>query len=145
MSDISVDLHKNIAAPPNNVAEFIEDFRNAKDWMVGVENIEQTGEAKYKLTLDSPVGRLEPEAKIVEHRPGHISWRYTSTVEGGGEVEVAPDGETGCLVRYAGKFRLKGKILSRASKAVGMEGFARGQGERSLDRLKHLMEARRYQ
>lgn len=144
MSEISVEIFKKISAPQERVASFIEDFQNAKDWMVGVEDIEQTGETEYKLTIESPVGKLEPEAKIAEHRPGYISWKYTSTVEGGGMVEVVADKNGDSIVRYEGKFSLKGAILSRAAKAVGMEGFARRQGERSLDRLKHLMEARRY-
>jgi carbon monoxide dehydrogenase subunit G len=143
MSEISVEIFKKISAPSNTVAAFIEDFRNAKDWMVGVEDIEQTGDDEYKLTIESPVGKLEPEARISEHRPGYISWLYTSTVEGGGMVEVVGDKNGEAIVKYTGKFTLKGAILSRAAKAVGMEGFARRQGERSLDRLKHLMEARR--
>ncbi len=144
MSEISVEIFKKISAPSDRVSSFIEDFRNAKDWMVGVENIEQTGEAEYRLTIESPVGRLEPGARVSEHRPGYISWQYTSTVEGGGMVEVVADSNGDSVVRYEGKFSLKGKILSRAAKAVGMEGFARRQGERSLDRLQRLMEARRY-
>ncbi len=144
MSDISVEIFKKVSAPRAKVASFIEDFRNAKEWMVGVEGIEKTGDEEYKLTIESPVGRLEPEARISEHRPGYISWEYTSTVEGGGQVEVVEDKNGDSVVRYTGKFSLKGKILSRAAKAVGMEGFTRRQGERSLDRLKHLMEARRY-
>ncbi|MBA2691317.1 MAG: SRPBCC family protein [Rubrobacter sp.] len=144
MSEISVEIFKQISAPSEKVAAFIEDFRNAKDWMVGVEDIEQTGDDKYKLTIESPVGKLEPEARISEHRPGYISWLYTSTVEGDGTVEVVGDKNGEAVVKYTGKFTLKGAILSRAAKAVGMEGFARRQGERSLDRLKHLMEARRH-
>ncbi|MGH3089870.1 MAG: SRPBCC family protein [Rubrobacteraceae bacterium] len=144
MSDILVDIHKNISSPRERVAGYIEDFRNAREWMVGVENVEHTGAAEYKLALETPVGRLQPEAKVVEHRPGYIRWVYTSTIEGEGRVEVESDENRGCVVRYAGSFRLKGGILGRAAKAVGMEGFARRQGERSLDRLKHLMEARRY-
>lgn len=144
MSEIAVEIFKKVAAPRARVAEYIEDFRNAREWMVGVEGIERIGDDEYKLTIESPVGKLEPEARIAEHRPGFISWEYTSTVEGGGKVEVVEDKGGESVVRYTGKFRLKGAILSRAAKAVGMEGFARRQGERSLDRLKHLMEARRY-
>jgi carbon monoxide dehydrogenase subunit G len=143
MSEISVEIFKKISAPKEMVASFIEDFQNAGEWMVGVEDIERTGDVRYKLTLDSPVGKLHPEARIKEHRPGYISWVYTSTVEGDGMVEVVADKNGEAVVRYTGKFSLKGRVLSRAAKAVGMEGFARRQGERSLERLKHLMEARR--
>jgi hypothetical protein len=48
------------------------------------------------------------------------------------------------VVTYAGEFRLKRKLLDRAARLVGVEHFARKNGERSLSRLKHLMEARRY-
>lgn len=143
MSEVSVDIERRIAAPSERVAAYVNDFRNAKDWMVGIENIEQTGPESYRLALQSPVGRLEPEAKVTDHRPDFIRWVYTSVVEGEGQVQVAPGEPGDCVVNYRGKFRLKGKILGRAAKAVGMEGFTRRQGERSLERLKYLMEARR--
>ena len=140
----SVSIEQHIAAPPETVASFIGDFRNAKDWMLGVEGVEQLGENWYRLTLDSPIGKLEPEAKVVEHGPHSIRWIYTSTIEGGGRVDVSPSGGAGgCIVSYIGEFHLKRKLLDRAARMVGVERFARRNGERSLARLKHLMEARR--
>ena len=117
-----VSIEQHIDAPPETVGSYIGDFRNAKEWMVGVEGVEQLGENSYRLTLDSPIGKLEPEAKVVEHGPHSIRWIYTSTIEGGGRVDVSPD---------------------RAARMVGVERVARRNGERSLARLKHLMEARR--
>ena len=58
-------------------------------------------------------------------------------------MDVAPDAG-GCVVTYTGEFALKRKLLNRAARFVGVERFARKNGERSLLRLKHLMEARRY-
>ena len=139
----SVSIKQHIDAPPETVASYIGDFRNAKAWMVGVEGVEQLGENSYRLTLESPVGKLEPEAKVVEHGPRSIRWIYTSTIEGGGRVDVSPSGGTGCVVSYTGEFRLKRKLLDRAARMVGMERFAHRNGVRSLARLKHLMEARR--
>ena len=139
----SVEIEQRIDAPPEKVAAFIGDFRNAKEWMVGVESIEQLGERDYRLTLESPIGRIEPEARIVEHGPRSISWVYTSIIDGGGRVDVSPDSD-GCVVTYTGEFALKRKLLDRAARFVGVERFARKNGERSLLRLKHLMEARRY-
>ena len=139
----SVSIEQHIDAPPETVASYIGDFRNAKAWMVGVEGVEQLGENSYRLTLESPIGKLEPEAKVVEHGPRSIRWIYTSTIEGGGRVDVSPSGGTGCVVSYTGEFRLKRKLLDRAARMVGMERFAHRNGERSLARLKHLMEARR--
>jgi carbon monoxide dehydrogenase subunit G len=139
----SVSIERHINAPPEVVASFIGDFRNAKDWMVGVEGVEQLGENSYRLTLHSPIGKLEPEAKVVEHGPHSIRWIYTSTIEGGGRVDVSPSGGAGCVVSYAGEFQLKHKLLDRAARMVGVERFAHRNGERSLARLKHLMEARR--
>ncbi len=139
----SVRTEQSIDAPTEKVAAYIGDFRNAKEWMVGVESIEQLGESDYRLTLESPIGRIQPEAKIVEHGPHSISWVYTSMIEGGGRVDVSPEAD-GCVVSYNGEFRLKRKLLNRAARFVGVERFARKNGERSLSRLKHLMEARRY-
>lgn len=140
----SVAIEQRIEAPAENVASYIGDFRNAKEWMVGVEAVERLSEDYYRLLLESPVGKLEPEVKIMQHGDGLIRWTYISTIEGTGEVSVVPAEGGSCIVSYASDFRLKGKILNRAARFVGMEHFARRNGERSLLRLRHLMEARRY-
>ena len=139
----SLSIEQLIYAPAEQIAAFIGDFRNAKEWMVGVEAVERLGEDSYRLTLDSPIGTLEPKATVVEHGPRTIRWVYDSVIEGGGRVEVSP-GEDGCMVTYTGEFRLKRRLLDRAARLAGVERFARKNGERSLSRLKHLMEARRY-
>ena len=133
-----------VAAPAERVSAYVSDFRNAREWMVGVENVERLGENDYRLALDSPIGRIEPGVRIVKQSPETISWVYTSTVEGGGRVDVSPDDGGGCLVSYTGEFHLKRRLLDRAARFVGAERFARTNGERSLARLKYLMEARRY-
>ena len=139
----SLSIEERIYAPAEHVAAYIGDFRNAKEWMVGVEAVEKLGEDHYRLTLDSPVGRLEPEATVVEHSSRAIRWVYASVIEGGGRVEVSPD-EDGCTVAYTGEFHLRRRLLDRAARLAGIESFARKNGERSLSRLKHLMEAHRY-
>ena len=139
----SVSIEQRVVAPPERVSVYVSDFRNAREWMVGVEGVEKLGEDTYRLTLDSPIGRIEPEVRVVERTPESIRWVYTSTVEGGGRVDVSPDAG-GCLVSYAGEFHLKRRFLDRAARFVGAERFARTNGERSLARLKYLMEARRY-
>ena len=141
----SVAIEQHIEAPAPTVASYIGDFRNAKEWMVGVEGVEQLSEDSYRLMLESPVGRLEPEVKILKHGNSALRWTYTSTSEGSGEVTVSETiDSSSCVVSYVSDFRLKGKVLNRAARFVGMERFARKNGERSLLRLKHLMEARRY-
>ena len=142
MKSHSVTIHQHIDAPAANVAAFIGDFRNAKEWMVGVERIEELGDDSFRLTLESPVGTLEPQARVVEQGPNRIRWIYTSTLDGGGSVYVSPN-EAGCLVHYTGEFRLKSGLVDRLARAVGLERFARRNGERSLQRLKYLMEAHR--
>jgi len=139
-----VSIEQRVAAPADQVSAYVSDFRNAREWMVGVENVERLGEDTYRLALDSPIGKIEPEVRIVERCPESINWVYTSTVEGGGRVDVSPDAAGGCLVSYTGEFHLKRKLLDRAARFVGVERFARTNGERSLTRLKYLMEARRY-
>jgi uncharacterized membrane protein len=139
----SVKIEQRIDAPADKVSAYIGEFRNAKEWMVGVESVQKLGEDSYRLKLESPIGKIEPETKIVEHGPNSISWVYTSTIEGGGRVDVSPDAD-GCVVTYTGEFLLKRRLLDRAARLVGVERFARKNGERSLLRLKHLMEARRY-
>ena len=139
----SVSIEQRVAAPLEKVSAYVSDFRNAREWMVGVERVEPLGEDTYRLAIDSPIGKIEPEVRIVENTPESISWVYTSTVEGGGRVDVLPAAD-GCLVTYTGEFHLKRKFLDRAARFVGAERFARTNGERSLTRLKYLMEARRY-
>ena len=139
----SVSIEQRVAAPADQVSAYVSDFRNAREWMVGVENVKRLGENDYTLTLDSPIGKIEPGVRIVEQSPESISWVYTSTIEGGGRVDVAPEAG-GCLVSYTGEFHLKRRFLDRAARFVGVERFARTNGERSLARLKYLMEAGRY-
>jgi carbon monoxide dehydrogenase subunit G len=138
----SVTLQQHIDAPPTNVAAFISDFRNAQQWMVGVEGIEELGDDTFRLTLESPVGKLEPSARVVEQGNGRVRWVYTSTLDGGGSVEVHPSG-SGSVVQYTGEFRLKSGLVDRLARAVGLERFAHRNGERSLQRLKYLLEAHR--
>jgi uncharacterized membrane protein len=139
----SVRLEQSIGAPADRVAAYVADFRNSVHWMVGVESVEPLGEDAYRLRLDTPVGKLEPGVQVTGRGDHSISWVYTSTVEGGGEVEVRPT-ENGCTILYAGDFRLKQRVLGRAARLAGMERFAHRNGERSLTRLKSLMEAGRY-
>ena len=139
----SVYIEQRMVAPPERVSAYVSDFRHAREWMVGVEKVERLGENDYKLTIDSPIGKIEPGVRIVENGPESISWVYTSTVEGGGRVDGTPE-VGGCLVAYTGDFHLKRRFLDRAARFVGAERFARTNGERSLARLKSLMEARRY-
>ena len=138
----SVRIEQRIDVPAEKVAAFIGDFRNAKEWMIGLESVKKLGDDTYRLALESPVGRIEPEARIVEHSPHSIGWVYISAIDGGGRVDVAPERD-GCVVTYTGKFSLKRKLLDRAARLAGIERFAHKNGERSLLRLKHLMEARR--
>ena len=139
----SVVIEEHIAAPPEMVAAFVGDFRNAKRWMVGVEGIEPLGDDAYKLEIESPIGKIHPNVRVLEHSPTTVRWVYDSAVEGGGRVDVVPDANGGCRVSYEGEFHLKSGLLDRAARLVGAERFARNNGERSLARLKHLMEAHR--
>ena len=140
----SVSIEQRVAAPPEKVSAYVSDFRNAKEWMVGVESVERLGEDSYRLVLESPIGKIDPEVRIIERSPQSIRWVYTTSIEGGGRMEVSPDDGGGCVVSYTGEFHLKRKLFDRAARLVGAEKFARANGERSLSRLKYLMEARRY-
>ena len=80
-----VAIEQGIDAPASVVVAYIRDFRNAKEWMVGVDGVEHLDEDSYRLMLESPVGRLEPEVRILENDHGVIRWVYTSTIEGGGD------------------------------------------------------------
>jgi carbon monoxide dehydrogenase subunit G len=139
-----VNIEQRIAAPVEKVSSYISEFRNAREWMVGVESVERLGEDSYRLVLESPIGKIRPEVRIIERGPESIRWVYTSSIEGGGRMEVSPDDGGGCVVSYTGEFHLKRKLFDRAARLLGAEKFARTNGERSLSRLKYLMEARRY-
>lgn len=139
----SVVIEQRIAAPPEMVAAFVGDFRNAEQWMVGVKDIEPLGNDAYRLEIEGPVGKVHPEVRVLEHSSTTVRWVYASAVEGGGRVDVVPDANGGCRVSYEGEFHLKSGLLDRAARLVGAERFARNNGERSLSRLKYLMEAHR--
>ena len=139
-----MSIEQRMAAPAEKVSGYISDFRNAREWMFGVESVERLGEDSYRLVLESPIGRIEPEVRMIERGLESIRWVYTTSIEGGGRMEVSPDDGGGCVVSYTGEFHLKRKLFDRAARLVGAEKFARANGERSLSRLKYLMEARRY-
>ena len=140
----SVSIEQRMAAPAEKVSGYISDFRNAREWMVGVESVERLGEDSYRLVLESPIGKIRPEVRIIEQGTESISWIYTTSIEGGGRMEVSSDDGGGCVVSYIGEFHLKRKLFDHAARLVGAEKFARTNGERSLSRLRYLMEAGRY-
>jgi carbon monoxide dehydrogenase subunit G len=140
----SVSIEQRMAAPAEKVSGYISDFRNAREWMVGVESVERLGEDSYRLVLESPIGKIRPEVRIIEQGTESISWIYTTSIEGGGRMEVSSDDGGGCVVSYTGEFHLKRKLFDHAARLVGAEKFARTNGERSLSRLRYLMEAGRY-
>ena len=55
----SVRIEQRMDAPTEEVAAYVGDFRNAKEWMVGVESVKRLGEDSYRLALESPIGRIE--------------------------------------------------------------------------------------
>jgi carbon monoxide dehydrogenase subunit G len=140
----SVNIEQRMDAPAEKVSGYISDFRNAREWMVGVESVERLGEDTYRLALESPIGKIRPEVRIIEQGPESISWVYTTSIEGGGRMDVSPDTDGGCVVSYTGEFHLKRRLFDRAARLVGAEKFARTNAERSLSRLRYLMEAGRY-
>lgn len=139
-------IEERIDAPAPRVAAYVGDFRNAKEWMVGVEEVRHLRDEVYKLRLESPVGVLEPEVRVTLREGGEIHWSYTSAIEGDGRVSIVPDATSSdsCRVTYKGQFQLRGRFAERMGRFVGMQRFARKNGERSLARLKSLMEARKY-
>ncbi|MGB3683415.1 MAG: SRPBCC family protein [Rubrobacteraceae bacterium] len=137
-------IRQRIEAPAPLVAAYMGDFRHARHWMVGVEDVELLGGNTYRLRLDTPIGKLAPEVTVHEHNPERVRWSYDSVVDGGGLVEISSDGTGVSVVTYSGEFRLRRRFLGRIARAAGMDRFVLSNGERSLERLKHLMEARRY-
>src|SRR5215210_2156327 len=105
----AVALEQRIWAPAPAVARYIGDFRNAKEWMVGVEGVERLSEDFYRLLVESPVGKLEPEAKVLEHGGDRVRWEYTAASEGGGGVTVAAADGCSCVGTCKGEFRRRGK------------------------------------
>ena len=69
----SVRLEQSIEAPAEKVAAYVADFRNSKNWMVGVESVEPLGEDSYRVKLDTPVGKLEPGVRITGRGDRNIS------------------------------------------------------------------------
>ena len=139
----AVKIEQRIEAPADMVAGYISDFRNAKEWMVGVESVVPLGDDSYRLALDSPIGRIETRGKDRRARPGehHLGLHLDHRGRRSGRRRAR---------RKRGLRRLlhrrvppQAQLLDKAARFVGAERFARSNGERSLSRLKHLMEARR--
>ena len=69
MTNVSVRVERHVLVPAARVSGYVLDFENAREWMVGVENVRRTAEDAYRLAIDTPIGLLEPAATVVEARP----------------------------------------------------------------------------
>ena len=84
----SLDIDQRIYAPAEEVATFIGDFRNAKEWMVGVEAVERLGEDRFRLTLERPDRETGYRGQRRRARPAHHTLGLRHDDEGGGQVDV---------------------------------------------------------
>ena len=65
----SVLYRSSADAPSESVGGVYRDY--AREWMVGVEEVE-LGEDDYRLSLQTPIGMLSPEVRVIEHGSGTI-------------------------------------------------------------------------
>ena len=148
MSD-AVKSDINIKAPPEKVWELIMDPYRLKEW-VSIHR-------KLDSADDGPPseGMEMKQTLALRGTPFHVIWELTTCEpcetavwKGRGpmrshartEYHLTADGNGGTDFHYVNEFKAPGGILGRTASSVLVGGLPRREAEKSLQKLKHLLE-----
>jgi carbon monoxide dehydrogenase subunit G len=144
---VKVERTIDIAAPPDEVYETVMDPRRLDEWVtihVSVDDapegpLERGSEMRQCLKLAG--SRFHVDWKVVkDERPSRVVWEGKGPVRSKARVvyDIEPNGD-GTRFCYMNEFVLPGGPLGRLA-GGGMRGIAARESERSLERLKKLLE-----
>jgi carbon monoxide dehydrogenase subunit G len=145
---VKVERTTDIDAPPQRVYEVVMDPKHLQDWV-----------SIHQSLLDAPNGELKQGSeltqclklagrkfnvhwKVVEDDcPNRVVWEGQGPVHSHAKViyEFEPNGNGGTRFSYMNQYDLPGGPWGKlAGRSVA--GVARKEADRSLERLKHLIE-----
>lgn len=136
-----------IAAPPERVWAVVMDPRRLGDWVTihrsvanAPERLEQG--STFEQTLNLRGAPLHVEWTVVDlDPPRRAAWDGRGPVHSRASIvyELTPSGE-GTLFEYANEFKTPGGPLGAVAGRVLVGGLSEREAERSLTRLKALVE-----
>ena len=145
---MKVERTTDIAAPPERVYEVVMDPRHLEDWV-----------SIHESLVDAPAGELKKGSeltqclklagrkfsvhwKVVEDDcPNRVVWEGQGPVHSHAKViyEFERNGDGGTRFSYMNEYDLPGGPLGRLA-GRSVSGVARKEADRSLERLKKLIE-----
>jgi carbon monoxide dehydrogenase subunit G len=145
---VRVERKIDIAAPPEEVYETVMDPRRLDEWVtihVSVDDapsgpLKEGSEMRQCLKLAGT--RFHVDWKVVtDERPSRVEWEGKGPVRSKARVvyDIEPNGN-GTRFCYMNEFKLPGGALGRLA-GGGVRGISARESERSLERLKKLLES----
>ena len=145
---MKVERATQIAAPPERVYEVVMDAKHLEDWV-----------SIHEKLIEAPQGELKKGSELVQclklaGRKFNVRWEVVEddcphrvVWEGKGPVhshakvvyEFEPDGNGGTRFSYMNQYDLPGGPLGKIA-GRSVSGVARKEADRSLERLKAMLE-----
>ena len=145
---MKVQRTTEIAAPPERVYEVVMDPRHLEDWvsihesLINAPNGELKRGSELTQCLKLAGRKFDVRWKVVEDDcPNRVVWEGQGPVHSHARViyEFEPNGDGGTRFSYMNEYDLPGGPLGRLA-GRSVSGVARKEADRSLQRLKKLIE-----
>lgn len=148
MSDaVEADIH--IDAPPERVWETVMDPSRMSEWVTIHRNMESADSGppregmKMKQTLCLRGASFKVQWELVECKDAKKAvWRGRGPLRSQAhtEYELSSDGDGGTRFHYVNEFKAPGGALGKAASKALVGGLPRREAEKSLKRLKAMVE-----
>lgn len=138
-----------IGAPPERVWDVVMDPRRLADWVtihrrLGDVPARLRRGSTFEQTLNLRGAHLHVAWTVVDvDPPRRAVWEGQGPAHSRASIvyELRPDGESGTLFDYTNEFRPPGGPLGAVAGRVLVGGLSQREAQRSLQRLKRLVEA----
>jgi uncharacterized protein YndB with AHSA1/START domain len=138
-----------IDAPPARVWEVVMDPRRLADWVtihrrLGEVPAELKRGSRFEQTLNLRGAHLHVTWTVVDlERPRRAEWEGQGPAHSRATIvyELRPDGESRTIFEYTNEFRPPGGALGAVAGRVLVGGLSQREAQRSLQRLKALIES----
>jgi uncharacterized protein YndB with AHSA1/START domain len=144
---VKVERSIDIAAPPEQVYETVMDPHRLDEWVTihvdvdGAPSGQLEAGSEMRQCLKLAGTKFHVDWKVVKAEPpSRVEWEGRGPVRSKARVvyDIEPDGG-GSRFCYMNEFTLPGGALGRLA-GGGMRGISARESERSLERLKALLE-----
>jgi uncharacterized protein YndB with AHSA1/START domain len=147
MTDVHCAIE--IDAPPERVWDVVMDPRRLADWVtihrrLGDVPARLERGSTFEQTLNLRGAHLHVEWTVVDVEPPRRAvWSGRGPAHSRASIvyELRPRGEDGTVFDYTNEFKAPGGPLGAVAGRVLVGGLSQREAQRSLERLKHLIEA----